>query len=179
MYNTRLHLQFLGFKIMAEIKKAMTDPEFVYVSAEEMGPSQWMSLHNVARTLTPEKMQTFKQFVQAMAALLPCGVCSSHFRKLVSETLQASTPAEALQWTIDVHNAVNKRLGKPVLTNAQAIRAIRQGSKNSIADSPSPAAPCATINTFGYVFMALFIITALALVGVLVFVKKRRTETTP
>jgi hypothetical protein len=177
-------------KTMAEVQKAMSDPDFVYVSAEDMGPSQWTSLHNIARTLTLEKMGAFKEYVKNMATLLPCGVCSAHFRKLVVDTLSATTPQEALTWTIDVHNAVNKRLGKPVLSYAQALASIRQNSMphkcavppstRALAsirqDSSSPtSADCPTLNSVGIVFMVLFIITALVLAAVSAYlVNKRR-----
>ena len=176
---------------MAEVQKAMSDPNFVYVSAEDMGPSQWTSLHNIARTLTPEKMGAFKEYVKNMATLLPCGVCSAHFRKLVVDTLSATTPQEALAWTIDVHNAVNERLGKPVLTYAQALTSIQQNSmphKCAVTpasrilasiqqqnNKPPTGAECPTLNSAGIVFMVLFIITALVLAAVSAYlVNKRR-----
>jgi hypothetical protein len=174
---------------MDDIQKAMSDPDFVYVSAEDMGPSQWTSLHNIARTLTPEKMGAFKEYVKNMATLLPCGVCSAHFRKLVVDTLSATTPQEALAWTIDVHNAVNKRLGKPVLSYSQALASIRKNSMphkcatppavlaaSQHNDSKPPiSAVCPTLNSVGIVFMVLFIITALVLAAVSAYlVNKRR-----
>lgn len=172
---------------MAEIQKAMNDPDFVYVSAEDMGPSQWTSLHNIARTLTPDKMDAFKEYTRNMAILLPCGVCSSHFRKLVTDTLHATTPQEALKWTIDVHNAVNQRLGKPVLSYAQAIAAIQQNSKAHKCLPPSsahvltqsaanPIVDCSSLNTLGIVFMILFIITALVLATVTAYLINRRRK---
>jgi len=107
----------------ADILSAVNDPAFSTVRAEEMGPPLWKGLHIIARTFdpTPEKQQALREYVSAMATLLPCPKCSRHFADIVP-SLRANSREEALKWSIDAHNNVNARLGKRVLTYKEALK---------------------------------------------------------
>jgi hypothetical protein len=87
------------------------------------GPLQWQALHHMLRGFkpTPAKTAALVAYVHALSDLLPCSVCGDHWRQL-AKTLD---PQRALQWSIDAHNAVNARLGKPVLSYGQAVRALQ------------------------------------------------------
>lgn len=71
------------------------------------GPPMWDSLHSAAKAglLTPDWIADFTRRV-------PCGECRLHWMKL----LQQIPPRydDQYQWSVDVHNEVNKRIGKPV-----------------------------------------------------------------
>ena len=61
--------------------------------------------------------------MEALASLLPCAKCAGHFRKLVP-TMDTRSKAAFIRWTIDVHNVVNARLRKPVLSYPDALHSI-------------------------------------------------------
>jgi hypothetical protein len=52
---------------------------------------------------------------------LPCGECREHWKLLLKQMPPVYHPEPAYHaWTVEAHNAVNRRLGKPVFTVAQA-----------------------------------------------------------
>lgn len=92
----------------------------------EWGPSFWHTLHTVAWTThaieepTPEQRRDAHAFVAAFARVIPCPECREHFQDLARDDLAAGTEAPAFASrgafaarTVEWHNAVNRRLGKP------------------------------------------------------------------
>ena len=111
------------------------DPYFAVVTSPELGPLVWAAIHTLARTVTSKQRgAAFKQWLIDLAPVMPCSVCAAHWAE-IAPTFDASTPAEAVKWTIDVHNSVNERLGKPVLSYAQALKAIL-AKTNPLLDKP-------------------------------------------
>ena len=79
------------------------------------GPNLWGALHTLCLTgsITPE-------FVDEYAKVIPCPSCAMHFRQLVD-----SNPLPTMnqfEWSVDLHNQVNERIGKPVVS-VEAARA--------------------------------------------------------
>jgi hypothetical protein len=92
------------------------------------GPLQWSALHQMLRgypmeNASREKRLALEAYVRALTQLLPCSECGRHWAKLV-DTIDTRNRITALRWSIDAHNAVNARLGKPVLSYAQAVAAL-------------------------------------------------------
>ena len=175
----------------AVLEAALKDPVFAHVSAENMGPSLWKAIHNITRVYvpTPEKEAALKAFISALAVLLPCSVCAQHFQAL-APTVQTDTSVAALKWGIDVHNLVNKRLNKPVLSYSEAVKAIAAGdsvggnvAKNSTDMCPcSEPSPCPKAqgcsNTGLWAGLGVTIAVSVLCVVALVFVLKRKSNTT-
>lgn len=78
---------------------------------ETAGPPLWADLHATAAAgqLTPEWLEEF-------AARIPCGICRAHWL----EMLKTHPPRydDQYAWSVEVHNIVNVRLGKPIWTGA-------------------------------------------------------------
>jgi hypothetical protein len=60
-----------------------------------------------------------KEFYESLAFLLPCSICREHYKgylqeKPISTFLDSRT--DLIKWTIQIHNKVNKMLGKPEWT---------------------------------------------------------------
>ena len=116
---------------------ALQRPAFTTVAADAMGPPLWASIHNIARAYepTPEKQAAVRAFLQSLAVLLPCSVCAQHFAAL-APTARLGSAYDLLKWTVDTHNAVNARLHKPTLSDAQAVLAMeKNGAGASVGDS--------------------------------------------
>ena len=81
------------------------------------GPNLWGTLHLLclAGTITPE-------FVQEFAKVIPCPMCAGHFAELLKESPlpDSDDPNVLFEWSVHVHNLVNSRIGKPLLTVDQA-----------------------------------------------------------
>lgn len=103
------------------------------------GPLQWMALHQMLRGYpvsapSEEKQAALRQYVTAMAEVIPCSKCSSHWKQL-APTVKTGSRYEALKWSIDAHNTVNKRLHKPVLTYAEAVQDMNSRCANNVLQS--------------------------------------------
>jgi hypothetical protein len=80
-------------------------------SPAQFGPYFWGTLHLAC--LGGGKI---KDLVEAFPSALPCPTCSSHFSSVIRSHPfpdDMENPIEVFKWSVDVHNAVNKRLGKP------------------------------------------------------------------
>jgi hypothetical protein len=95
------------------------------------GPLQWMAMHQLLRGYprenpTPTQRAALVNYMVALGDLMPCPRCAQHWKAL-APSVQDATDSRytALKWSVDVHNAVNARLHKPVLTYAQAVQAMQ------------------------------------------------------
>eukprot|EP01024_Parvocaulis_polyphysoides_P001708 TRINITY_DN10485_c1_g1_i2.p2 TRINITY_DN10485_c1_g1~~TRINITY_DN10485_c1_g1_i2.p2 ORF type:complete len:216 (-),score=9.78 TRINITY_DN10485_c1_g1_i2:775-1350(-) len=92
---------------------------FSVVSKEELGRSTWTFLHSLAAQFPeyPSKQQQKDayQLIQCMTRIYPCAECATHFQEIVKNNPpRVCNGKELRQWTCEVHNTVNRSLGKPV-----------------------------------------------------------------
>jgi hypothetical protein len=92
------------------------------------GPFFWHTIHIVAlgypKNPTYTDKKCAKEFYESLAYLIPCGVCREHYKEHLGKkplTPYLDTRKDLLQWTVDIHNEVNKMLGKPQWTNEEVI----------------------------------------------------------
>lgn len=83
------------------------------------GPFFWHTIHIVAlgypKSPTYTDKKCAKEFYESLAYLLPCAVCREHYREHITINpintfLDSRT--DLIKWTIQIHNAVNRKLGK-------------------------------------------------------------------
>jgi hypothetical protein len=94
---------------------------------EIFGPVVWWSVHTMAATYpesaSPERTDSCAQFVRGLPGMLPCSACGAHLseelRSVDVESACGGGRALSLMWC-DVHNRVNRRLGKPLMNCADA-----------------------------------------------------------
>lgn len=84
------------------------------------GPFFWHTIHIVALgypkhpTYTDKK--SAKEFYESLAFLLPCSVCREHYKEHLQKnplTPFLDSRMDLMKWTVEIHNQVNKMLGKP------------------------------------------------------------------
>mmetsp|Transcript_3158 Transcript_3158/g.9441 ORF Transcript_3158/g.9441 Transcript_3158/m.9441 type:complete len:215 (-) Transcript_3158:194-838(-) len=93
------------------------------------GPPTWFFLHSVTLALPervpPEQQREFSSLMLAMQKLLPCPGCSKHLVGHMREhplEPHLGTRDGLVQWMIDIHNMVNRDIGKPELTKEEVLR---------------------------------------------------------
>lgn len=79
------------------------------------GAERWARLHR--RALVMEG-QDDTIWIAAFGASLPCGDCKSHWLEMLKRT--PPDRSRYFAWSVDRHNEVNARIGKPILTEAAA-----------------------------------------------------------
>lgn len=87
------------------------------------GPFFWHTIHIIAlaypKNPTYTDKKCAKEFYESLAYLIPCPVCREHYKEhLISKPISTflDSRTDIIKWTIDIHNNVNKTLGKPEWT---------------------------------------------------------------
>lgn len=87
----------------------------------------WYSIHFVAldypENPSPQDRAKYKSFFENLGAVIPCYKCSVNYKRHLEELPLVSDGADFLEnrgslfaWTVELHNIVNKELGKPVVS---------------------------------------------------------------
>lgn len=93
------------------------------------GPHGWKFLHYVTLNYpiipSNDDKKNYKEFFNLLQFVLPCSVCSKHFKENLKVLPLSDTVMESrenlIKWCIDMHNIVNKSKNKPELSYDQAI----------------------------------------------------------
>jgi hypothetical protein len=89
------------------------------------GPRQWYWYHIMSYN-APEKCNKFQEKIYIdtlvlMTKLIPCDKCFNHFDKMCHDKkLKFEGKEDMITWFIDVHNQVNLRLEKPIISREDA-----------------------------------------------------------
>ena len=124
------------------------------VPPTKWGPHFWMALHIAC--LGCQDYKIIAGFVEGYKAVIPCLSCRLHFDSVLTENPVPET-GDFFQWSVDVHNIVNKRLGKPEFSYEEALA--------NIVSGPAPSAP-----KFDYKIALILLLIAIILV--LIFNRK-------
>ena len=100
------------------------------IPPRKWGPSAWVFIHYLClgypERPTPADADDYRSFFATLPFVLPCQACRSH----LADNLQETPPDEALSrgrdalfaWSVELHNMVNKALGKPEMDLDRARR---------------------------------------------------------
>lgn len=94
--------------------------------APQWGPSVWRAMHYIAlacpKDPSPSEMRHYWAFYNALGNVIPCGYCASKYKRHMEELpidpyLQRG---ELFEWTVEIHNMVNRENGKPAVSADEA-----------------------------------------------------------
>ena len=92
------------------------------------GPFFWHTIHIVAlgypKNPTYTDKKCAKEFYESLSFLIPCAICREHYKEhLVKNPLVTFLDSrnDLIKWTVTIHNAVNKMLGKPEWSESDVI----------------------------------------------------------
>lgn len=84
----------------------------------------WYYMHSVAKICqNAEDQQFFSKWLVFLLMFLTCPKCKGHALSYLSDhpfVVKPNDPRNAFRYTVDFHNTVNKRLGKPVMLESTA-----------------------------------------------------------
>lgn len=94
------------------------------------GPKLWFVLHTGAMNYPDNPSETYKKrmkwFLMGLPVILSCDKCMDHAYAYINsrESLDkiVSSRTELFKFFVDMHNAVNVRNNKPVMSYAEAYR---------------------------------------------------------
>lgn len=110
------------------------------------GPSMWHAFHITAliKDMKMDNQNVQKEsehWILALPSVLPCPTCSVHLAELYRKMPLPRPEKDAFkvfQWSVDIHNAVNKRLNKPNVSFEEAAKLYFEKGSN----------PCTNKNMF-------------------------------
>ncbi len=125
------------------------------------GPFFWLTMHIVALGYPAEPTYTDKKaakdFYESLANLIPCPVCREHYKEHLKNfplTPNLDSRSDLFRWSVDLHNAVNKMLNKPIWSQEEVINYIKRLGERG-------KSPIVTAQTFVENDMKMFTIGAL------------------
>ncbi len=92
------------------------------------GPFFWHTIHIVALGYPTNPSyghkKAAKDFYESLIFLIPCPICREHYKEhlhtnAISPNLDRRD--DLFRWTVELHNKVNETLGKPRVSEAEAI----------------------------------------------------------
>jgi hypothetical protein len=112
------------------------------MSPSVWGPIFWNTMHiaSMGYSATPSaaEQDAARAFYESLAYVIPCPICRSHYREFLQETPVAVESRGALiYWVFSIHNRVNQRLGKAVVSFEEYIERMRRMSGGGAAGAAS------------------------------------------
>jgi len=104
------------------------------------GRQAWHFIHMVAlsypETPTETDKEKYLSFLQILEYVLPCPICGFHF----NENMKKNPPRlesrqEFFNWTVDMHNEVNKSNGKSTLNYDEAFTEVQKNGQINDPDN--------------------------------------------
>jgi|MesohylFT_1024984.scaffolds.fasta_scaffold05421_2 hypothetical protein len=90
------------------------------VCKESFGLYFWGTLHITC--LGTKYVSNIVNFINTFKNIIPCGECRKDFIKLIDDHPIPETDSQDIfEWTVDMHNIVNERIGKPVIDYKTAL----------------------------------------------------------
>ncbi|CAJ1393315.1 unnamed protein product [Effrenium voratum] len=125
--NASGHTGAAGGNVTNVSRKELPSPD-AFRNSEVWGPPTWFFLHSVTLALpekVPQEQQAqIKNLVLSLQEVLPCPLCAEHWRKNMDEDPiepHLGSREALVDWLIGMHNKVNKRKDKPVMTRDQVL----------------------------------------------------------
>ena len=98
------------------------------------GPHGWKFIHFIAlgypNNPTEQDKVKYKNFFYLLGDVIPCIICANHYKKNLEKInidSYLSSKNSLIEWTILMHNEVNKSNGKKTYTYQEGIKMIIDG----------------------------------------------------
>jgi hypothetical protein len=128
------------------------------LSPKLWGKEGWRFIHFVAVTYQPSKKEEYLKFFQNLPEILPCPVCGEHFKENMAKLPPRMESNQTLfEWSVDMHNLVNKENGKKIYTYDQAYKEMFPEKKGYVVSD-----------------FANGILLSTAVLGILVFLTRKK-----
>jgi len=98
------------------------------IDPNHFGPYFWATIHFIclgaAKGLTEEQRNGMIQFFNSIPYVIPCASCGEHLKenmaRLMPIELAVQSHESLFNWSVDLHNIVNEKLGKPKVSHENA-----------------------------------------------------------
>jgi hypothetical protein len=104
------------------------------ISPKLWGRQGWHFIHIVALSYpdipTEKEKEGYLKFLYSLQDVLPCSSCAEHWRmKLEAFPPKMGSRTELFNWTVDMHNLVNKQNGKKEISYQEALDELKKNGE--------------------------------------------------
>jgi FAD-linked sulfhydryl oxidase len=144
------------------------------------GPPTWEMIHTFAAGYpnipTSNDKINVQYFYKYFSQILPCKNCKIHFQKLLDKyplnDKILKNSQSLLKWTVDIHNKVNMRLGKPIYPFAMVQEKYKKQDMQCEIVRGEECEVCSIdINNQNYIMIILLIIL---IIIIYIYFKKKK-----
>lgn len=89
-----------------------------------LGQGMWVMIHTIALNITDKDKKSFIIMMNILSENFICKTCIPHLKNFMEQHAFKNYEEEGgyFKWTWELHNDVNKRLNKPLITLDDAIK---------------------------------------------------------
>jgi len=103
------------------------------IGPDKWGVHGWKFIHHIAlgypNNPTENDKNDYKNFFTLLGNVLPCSICSDHYNEHLLiyplTDIVLSNKINLINWTIDMHNEVNKKNGTKIYSYREALELIK------------------------------------------------------
>lgn len=132
----------------------MPYPSLQNIAPHVWGPHGWKFMHAVALAYpenpSAEEKKAAFQFFTSLEYMLPCESCKQNFRKEIAAMplIPALESKQTLnEWLTTLHNSVNKRLNKTIMSAEQVLEYVFSGANSKMVPHAEGASSASTTST--------------------------------
>ena len=104
------------------------------MDTEVWGPAAWLLIHSAALAYSEENptvkvRNNYRKFFESLVDVLPCVYCRKHYTErfdMTSLNNALDSRVKLFRWTVDLHNEVNKSIGKPTYSYLEALKSLQE-----------------------------------------------------
>ena len=125
------------------------------------GRQAWHFIHMVALSYpdnpTADDKKNYLRFLKSLPHALPCPVCGEHFKEnMEKHPPRLNSRKDFFEWTVDMHNEVNKMQQKKVISYSEAIDELKKNSASKPSLSDRDLAKALLTSAFLSTLLVLF-----------------------
>jgi len=139
------------------------------------GPKLWFFMHTIALNFPDnpsfEEIRNYESFFENLKYIIPCDKCKLHYTQRLNENPVSKylTDANSLFiYTIDLHNEVNKSLGKRIYSYDEVSKIYKKHYNN-------PYSMTNFKTKFFTIKSIIIILLIIGIVGLIIYYKKKYT----
>ena len=92
---------------------------------ESWGPATWYILHSISFSWDERFINDYRRFFNLIAQTIPCQKCKNHFSRSINRQNwlirnNVTSKESMTKWLIDIHNDVNRRNRKKIISYDRA-----------------------------------------------------------
>ena len=110
------------------------------INPNKWGPHLWKSIHyislNYSNNPSQKTKSRYKKFFTSLKDVIPCSECKKHYTETLIliplDNCYLKNRTNLFNWTVKIHNRVNKLKNKPILSYKNALLLYTNNNQNNI-----------------------------------------------